>query len=111
MNGAKPQEINAAIGKTRHELGRLEETFGLVFDVTLCSDFFGTNLYLELFRETEASVKDSCELSELVRRTIPEGMNKTDLSYAIHEIATTAYMSRFKGASVKVGQRREKLFK
>ncbi len=110
MNGAKPQEINAAIGKTRHELRLMEEAFGLLFDVTLCSDFFGTGNYLELFSETEEAVRNSSELTQIIRKTIPEGANKNDLSYAIHEISTTRYMHAFKGADVKVGQRREKLY-
>lgn len=110
MNGAKPQEVNAAIGKTRHELELLEEAFGLMFDVTLCSDFFGTNIYLEVFRETEESVRNSGELTQIIRKTIPEGADKNDLSYAIHEISTTRYMRAFKGADVKVGQQREKLY-
>ncbi len=109
-NGAKPQEVNAAVGKTRHELGILGETFGLVFDVTLCSDFFGTGKYLEVFNETEEAVRNSSELTQIIRKTVPEGANKNDLSYSIHEISTTRYMHAFKGADVKAGQQREKLY-
>lgn len=110
MGGAAPAEINAGIGKLRSELETLAGVFGLNFDITLCSEFFERRDYQDLFKDIEAAVKRSTELIGLLRSTIPDGEDKSKLGYAIHEVATTAYLHATKGVNVKVGQQRERLY-
>lgn len=110
LNGAEGEKLNQAIKRTEEKLQMLAETFNLKFNFFLCSEFFETRRYKELFRETEAAIMRTEGLLELARETVPEGRNRNDLSFTINEVATTLYMSVFKGADVKVGQPRESLY-
>lgn len=110
LNGTEGKKLSQAIKTTKEKLQMLAETFGLEFNFSLCSEFFGTKRYSELRRETEATILKSEELMELAKKTVPDGRDKNDLSFVINEVTTTLYMQVFKGADVKVGQQREKLY-
>jgi hypothetical protein len=110
MEGTEKNKLKQNMERTKEKLQMLAETFRLSFSFSLCSEFFETRRYRELRRETEAAVLQSEELTELARKTVPHGKNKNDLSFAIDEAATIRYMHIFKGADVKLGQQREKLY-
>ena len=108
--GASPKEVSDAVGKTRHELKQIARTFNISFDVVLCSEFFKAERYEKIFRYVSGMVEESPEIRKKLMRTIPEGQNKNDLTYATHELATIYYMALARGANVKVGQPRERLY-
>ncbi len=107
--GANPKDVMDAVGKTRHELDQIARTFNLNFDVSECSQFFKTERYQAVFREV-SSIVDECGIREDLRKTIPAGQNKDDVSFAVNELATVEYMRLFEGVNVKVGQPREALY-
>jgi hypothetical protein len=110
MNGTNQEMQRAASKSLESRSEQIAKTYDLNFDLVFCSQFFETRRYKAIYDEIKVAVLSNYESIELIRKTIPEGKNKNDFSYAIHEIATTAYMQDAYNVDVKVGQPREKLY-
>lgn len=107
----KVEEENLALGRTRllHTFDILSQMYSVKNNVSLCSDFMHSKMYLELFEQLEEQARRDKELSDILLETVPSEKRKipSALKYPLHELACAKHLS-MRGYQLKIGPSKEK---
>ncbi len=107
MNGADDRQTSDGKAALRAQLETLQSAYGIEVGIIEASSFMSNSIYALVYSDVSREVRGT-NLEEAVRKTLPEG--KTDISFAIHEVAVCRYLQLEHGMDVKIGQQREKLY-